>query len=61
MSILVPRSKAAIVVETETEKVQRKVRAQERKHERIIEQQKIAQQMEDLMEKVILSIFFQII
>lgn len=58
MSILVPRSKAAIVVETETEKVQRKVCAQERKHERIIEQQKLAQQMEDLMEKVILSIFY---
>jgi len=52
MSILVPRSKAAIVVENQDEKLQRKVLAQQRKHERMVEQQKIAQHMEDLMEKV---------
>lgn len=48
----VPRSKAAIVVETRAEKVERKMLAQERRQERLIEQQKIAQHMEDLMEKV---------
>jgi hypothetical protein len=53
MSILVPRSKAAIVVETEAEKLERKAFAQERKHERMVEQQKIARRMEDLMEKVV--------
>ncbi|CAF0817014.1 unnamed protein product [Rotaria sordida] len=53
MTILVPRSKAAIVVETRAEKVERKVLAQERKHERIVEQQKIANHMENLMEKVL--------
>ncbi len=52
MSILVPPSKAAIVVESQSEKVQRKVLVQERKHERIVEQQKLAQHMEDLMKKV---------
>jgi len=52
MSIVVPRSKAAIIVETQGEKVQRKVLVQERKHERILEQQKLAQHMEDLMKKV---------
>ncbi|CAF2899332.1 unnamed protein product [Rotaria sp. Silwood2] len=53
MTILVPRSKAAIVVETRAEKVERKVLAQERKHERMVEQQKIAHHMENLMEKVL--------
>ncbi|CAF3339698.1 unnamed protein product [Rotaria sp. Silwood1] len=53
MTILVPRSKAAIVVETRAEKIERKVLAQERKHERIVEQQKIAHHMENLMEKVL--------
>jgi hypothetical protein len=52
MSILIPRSKAGIVVENSAEKIERKTLAQERKHERLIEQQKLAQQMENLMEKV---------
>jgi len=52
MSILIPRAKAGIVVENSTEKIERKTLAQERKHERLIEQQKLAQQMENLMEKV---------
>lgn len=52
MAILVPRSKAAIVVETRAEKIERKVLAQERRQERLIEQQKMAQHMENLMEKV---------
>jgi hypothetical protein len=58
MAILVPRSKAAIVVETRAEKVERKILAQERKQERLIEQQKLAQHMENLMEKVFLLICF---
>ena len=49
----VPRSKAAIVVETRAEKIERKLLAQKRRQERLIEQQKIAQQMEHLMERVI--------
>lgn len=47
-----PRSKAAIVVETRAEKIERKALAQERRQERLVEQQKIAQHMENLMEKV---------
>lgn len=49
----VPHTKTAIVVETRTEKHERKLLAQERRQERLIEQQKIVQQMEILMEKVI--------
>jgi hypothetical protein len=52
MAIIVPRPKAGIVVETLEEKIERKALAQERKHERYLEQQKLAQHMEDLMEKV---------
>jgi hypothetical protein len=52
MTISVPRSKAGIVVENSAEKLERKVLAQERKHQRLVEQQKLAQQMENLMEKV---------
>jgi len=58
MTILVPPSKAAIVVESQSEKVQRKVLAQERKHERIVEQQKLSQHMEDLMKKVFYLFFY---
>ena len=47
-----PRSKAGIVVETRAEKIERKVLAQERRQERLVEQKKIAQHMEHLMEKV---------
>lgn len=49
----VPHTKTAIVVETRTEKHERKLLAQERRQERLVEQQKIVQQMEILMEKVI--------
>lgn len=52
MSALIPRSKAAIVVENEHEKVERKALVQERNHQRVLEQQKLARQMEHLMEKV---------
>lgn len=52
MTVLVPRTTAGIVVETDTEKIERKTLAQERKHERIDEQQKMAQHIESLMEKV---------
>jgi hypothetical protein len=52
MANSVPRSRAAIVVESRAEKLERKALAQERRHERLIEQQKIAQHMENLMEKV---------
>jgi len=57
MTRLVPRSKAAILVETRSEKLERKALAQERRHKRMIEQQQIAQQMEDLMEKVFYFVF----
>jgi hypothetical protein len=52
MTISVPRSKASIIAENSTDKLERKMLAQERKHQRFIEQQKLAQQMENLMEKV---------
>ena len=52
MTISVPRSKANIVVENSSDKLERKILAQERKQQRLIEQQKLAEQMENLMEKV---------
>jgi hypothetical protein len=48
----VPRSKAAIVIETRAERNERKVLAQKRLQERHVEQQRMVQQMEQLMEKV---------
>lgn len=54
MSLLIPQSKTAMIIENSTEKIERKILAQERKQERFIEQQKIAQRMENLMEKVFL-------
>lgn len=49
---LLARSRAAIIVENSNEKIERKILVQERKHERILEQQQLAQRMEHLMEKV---------
>ncbi|UJR28021.1 hypothetical protein I4U23_009280 [Adineta vaga] len=53
MAVVVPHTKAAIFVENRSDKLQRKTLAQNRKHERLVEQQKIARHMEDLMDKVI--------
>ncbi|CAF0786889.1 unnamed protein product [Adineta steineri] len=52
-TVIIPRSKLAVVGESQSEKLERKVHAQERKQERLVEQQKLAQHMENLMEKVI--------
>lgn len=52
MSVVIPRTKGGIVAENAVEKFERKTLADERKHERNVEQQKIAQQMEHLMGKV---------
>ena len=52
ISGLVSRSRAAIVVESTNEKIERKALVQERKHQRLLEQKKLAERMEHLMEKV---------
>lgn len=53
ISVSIPRSKPTIFVENSSEKIQRKVLVEERKHERIVEQQKIIEHMNNLMEKVV--------
>ena len=52
LGVIVPRTKPAIAVENRTEKHQRKVLAQERRQERLVEQRKMIVHMEGLMEKV---------
>ncbi|CAF4250506.1 unnamed protein product [Adineta steineri] len=52
-TVVIPRSKLAVVGESQSEKLERKAHAQEQKQERLAEQQKLVQHMENLMEKVI--------
>ncbi|CAF3873638.1 unnamed protein product [Rotaria magnacalcarata] len=52
VTVMVPRKKAVIDVESPAEKFERKVLAHERKNERTLEQKQLTQHMENLMEKV---------
>ncbi|CAF0900255.1 unnamed protein product [Adineta ricciae] len=53
LGVIVPRTKPTIAVENRSEKHQRKVLAQERRQERLVEQRKMVVNMEGLMEKII--------
>ncbi|CAF0827229.1 unnamed protein product [Adineta ricciae] len=53
LGVIVPRTKPSIAVENRSEKHQRKVLAQERRQERLVEQRKMIVHMEGLMEKII--------